>query len=98
MLVKSAAELKGSRALELAAHAGRVDNTAILLDLGVDINEDACTAAFPCIIRPFTPSCKETFEPCSRSNLTMSTLLRFTATTNASPSCSNGMFTSQPAS
>jgi ankyrin repeat protein len=39
MLVKSGAELKGSRALELAAHAGRVDNAAILLDLGADINE-----------------------------------------------------------
>jgi ankyrin repeat protein len=39
MLVNSGAELKGSRALELAARAGRLDNAAILLDLGADINE-----------------------------------------------------------
>ena len=39
MLVKSGVELKGSRALELAAQAGRVDNAAALLDLGADINE-----------------------------------------------------------
>jgi hypothetical protein len=36
MLAKSGAELKGSRALKLAAHAGRVDNATVLLDLGAD--------------------------------------------------------------
>ena len=39
MLVESGAEMKGSRALELAARAGRLENVVRLLDIGADIDE-----------------------------------------------------------
>jgi ankyrin repeat protein len=39
MLVKSGTEIRGSRALELAARAGHLDNVLCLLDIGADPDE-----------------------------------------------------------